>query len=47
MDFGRINVVLQNPMSMKEFTENLGTEIESQSNRKEKFDPYTNKEDRK
>jgi len=45
MDFGRINVVLQQPMSLKEFTENLASEVET--GRKEKFDPYKNKEDRK
>ena len=45
MDFGRINVVLQAPMSLKEYAENLGTEIESQ--RTQKFDPLNNKEDRK
>jgi len=46
LNFGRINVVFNNPISLKEFTAQKTSELATQTTRKP-FDPYTNMDDRR
>jgi len=47
LNFGRINVIFNQPISVREYLEKQSLAVEAQKNRTQKYDPFNNENDRK
>jgi glycerol-3-phosphate O-acyltransferase len=47
VNFGRINVIFNDPISLKDYTAKMTTDLSASKSRAQPFDPYTNMEDRR